>query len=171
MVLLHNGYVDVNKDVNSDVKNVDVNGKVNPILTDETSESDGDTYHSTGEELCLEEGQEITTRIKNLNTFKNYLKYWRAPLNAIDNILELTVEIMELAENNMLYPDNPNTKTEKVVRLSKKMIDLDVTPFYGELIGFHLKGDCSRMARLMNNALVYYSNFFGGDLSIKIIMD
>ena len=119
-------------------------------------------------DLCLEEGQEIVTRIKNLNTFKTYLNYWTAPLNAIDNLLKLTVDIMELAENNLLYPDNPNAKTERVVELSKKLIDLDITPFYGEFIGFHLKGDCSKMGRLLNIALAYYSNFFGGSLREKI---
>ena len=60
-------------------------------------------------ELCLEEGQEIITRIKNLNTFKKYLEYWTAPLNAIDNIFtrysqnHLIVIWFSFGKNDFLY--------------------------------------------------------------------
>eukprot|EP00090_Calanus_glacialis_P017065 TRINITY_DN26667_c0_g1_i1.p1 TRINITY_DN26667_c0_g1~~TRINITY_DN26667_c0_g1_i1.p1 ORF type:complete len:514 (-),score=74.73 TRINITY_DN26667_c0_g1_i1:202-1596(-) len=79
----------------------------------------------------------------------------------------MAVEIMELGSNGMLYPDKPDCKNEKVAELSKRLLNLDVTPFYGELMGFHLNGDCSQMGRILNIAMASYSDFYGGTMIKK----
>ena len=116
---------------------------------------------------CVKTGQQIVSKVSNVKLVKEYLKAWISPLNVISKLLELAVEIMELASDDMLYPDKPNCQSPKVVELSKKLIDLDVTPFYGELLGFHLKGDCSQMGRVLNVALASMSDFFEGTMINK----
>jgi len=118
---------------------------------------------------CAKKGEKIVSDMSNANHVKEYLKAWTSPLNTIDQLLEIAVEIMLLARDGMLYPDNPDCQTEKVKELNRKLLNLDVTSFYGELLGFHLKGDCSTMGRLMNIGMAYYADFFGGTLIEKAL--
>ena len=109
---------------------------------------------------CVEKGQRIVSKVANINLVREYLKTWTNTLHSMNELVEIAVEIMEESSNDMLYPNEPNCQKPKMVELSKRLLDLDVTPFYGDLLGFHLKGDCSHMGRVLHIAMAYYSDFF-----------
>jgi hormone-sensitive lipase len=116
---------------------------------------------------CVKNGQQIVSKVSKIKQVKEYLKSWNSTLKAIKDLLEMGVEIMELGKNGMLYPDKPDCQNEKVADLSKRLLNLDVTPFYGDLTGFHLIGDCSQMARILNIAMASYSDLYGGTMIKK----
>ena len=76
---------------------------------------------------------------------------------------------------NCLFPANADCKSEKIVELSKKIMEVDATPFYGDIqskkklnrvsyfflfLGdiqsFHLKGDCRMFTKFLHYAIIFY---------------
>jgi len=66
-------------------------------------------------------------------------------------------------------PINQTVNHQKWWNSQKKLLDLDVTPFYGELLAFHLKVDCSQMGRILSIALASMSDFIGGTMTDKVM--
>ena len=110
---------------------------------------------------CVETGDKIVFKVSNINLVKEYLKTWTKALGIMKDILEMTMDIMELSYNDQLFPEKPNCQTTNVMKLSERLMNLDVSPFYGDLSAFHLKGDCSQLGRLLTIAMAAYSDFFG----------
>ena len=91
---------------------------------------------------------------------------WISVLERMIDVLELAVELKSF--NDKLYPDKPNSSSSDVVQLSKKALDLDLTPFYGSALGFHLRGDSRRMMHPLAISMASYSDIYGGSIFGKI---
>ena len=61
---------------------------------------------------------------------------WTKILNWIKNVSKTALEIMDLDSKGMLYPDKPNWKSYWTFWFKEK---IDVTPFFEEVLGFHLR--------------------------------
>ena len=95
---------------------------------------------------CIELYETIKHQISTLgyvgSDVREDLLTWSSVVERLINILELAVEIK--SSTDQLYPDKPDCQSAQVYRLSQKE-DMDVTPFYGSALGFHLGGDSRRM--------------------------
>ena len=97
---------------------------------------------------------------------KDDIKTWILVLERMIDVLELAVEIKSF--NDKLYPDKPDSAAAEVIQLSKKAMDLDLTPFYGSALGFHLRGDSRRMMHPLAISMASYSDIYGGSIFGKI---
>ena len=96
------------------------------------------------------------------NELKEDVGTWISVLERMIDILELTVELKSF--NDKLYPDCPNSRAKEVTDLSAKAINLDLTPFYGSALGFHLRGDSRRMMHPLAISMASYSDVYGGSI-------
>ena len=110
--------------------------------------------------LCVARGQETVSSVSNVNHVKTYLYTWTAALDAMDKLVKVSLEIMQL-DTEKLFPDLPNSKASKVQEISEKLLHFDNTAFYGELVGFHLKGDIQRILKPLLIAMAFFSEFVG----------
>ena len=100
------------------------------------------------------------------NELKEDVSTWISVLERMIDILNLTVELKSF--NEKLYPDSPNSRAQAVQDLSAKAINLDLTPFYGSALGFHLRGDSRRMMHPLAISMASYSDVYGGSIFGKI---
>lgn len=89
------------------------------------------------------------------------------------SVIERLIEILKVAEeiksvNTHLYPEQPNSQSAFVVETSMKALEMDLTPFYGNALGFHLRGDSRRMMHPLAISMASYSDIYGGSLLGKI---
>ena len=119
---------------------------------------------------CIEVYETIKHQVSTLgyvgSEVREDLLTWSAVLERIIDILELAVEIKE--SNPQLYPDKPDCQSAHVNRLTQKVKDMDVTPFYGSALGFHLRGDSRRMMHPLAISMASYSDIYGGSIFGKI---
>ena len=85
------------------------------------------------------------------------------------SVIERLIEILKVAEeiksvNTHLYPEQPNSQSAFVVETSMKALEMDLTPFYGNALGFHLRGDSRRMMHPLAISMASYSDIYGGRL-------
>ena len=64
--------------------------------------------------------------------------------------------ITSLEPSANLFPARPDCTREQVQSLSRQMLDMDVSPFYGEIQAFHLTGDCGTFTRMLHNLMIFY---------------
>ena len=119
---------------------------------------------------CIELYETIKHQISTLgyvgSDVREDLLTWSSVVERLINILELAVEIK--SSTDQLYPDKPDCQSAQVYRLSQKVKDMDVTPFYGSALGFHLRGDSRRMMHPLAISMASYSDIYGGSIFGKI---
>ena len=91
---------------------------------------------------------------------------WSAVLKRMINILELALELKE--SNDQLYPDNPDAQSAYAFRLTQRVKNMDVTPFYGSALGFHFRGDSRRIMLPLAISMASYSDIYGGNILGKM---
>ena len=94
------------------------------------------------------------------------IKTWLNVTERLIDILGLVSQIR--ANNSQLYPDFPDSQSQEVAELSSKALKLDLTPFYGSALGFHLRGDSRRMMHPLAISMASYSDIYGGSIFGKI---
>ena len=81
-------------------------------------------------------------------------------------VIERLIEILQVAQeiksvNSDLYPEYPDSQSAFVVETSKKALQMDLTPFYGNALAFHLRGDSRKMMHPMAIFMASYSDIYG----------
>ena len=71
------------------------------------------------------------------------IRTWVTVLERLLDVLDVAVEIT--GSQDSLFPESPNCKSPEIMKLTKKMEDIDITPFYGSALGFQFRGDSRRM--------------------------
>ena len=94
------------------------------------------------------------------------IRTWLEVTERLIDILSLVAQIR--ANNSQLYPDFPDSQSQEVAELSSKALKLDLTPFYGSALGFHLRGDSRRMMHPLAISMASYSDIYGGSIFGKI---
>ena len=87
------------------------------------------------------------------------------------SVVERLIEILQVAEeikrvNSDLYPEHPDSQSAFVVETSKKALQMDLTPFYGSALAFHLRGDSRKMMHPMAISMASYSDIYGKNVLI-----
>ena len=82
------------------------------------------------------------------------------------SVIERLIEILQVAQeikshNSELYPKYPDSQSDFVVETSKKALQMDLTPFYGNALAFHLRGDSRKMMHPMAIFMASYSDIYG----------
>ena len=65
-----------------------------------------------------------------------------------------------LEPSSNLFPAKPDCTKDQIQALSRQMLSLDVTPFYGEIQAFHLSGDCGYFTRMLHNLMIFYCDHY-----------
>ena len=94
------------------------------------------------------------------------LHTWSTVLEKIIEIMELAVEIKD--SHDKLYPDKLDYQAAHVLRMTQKVKNMDVTPFYGSALGFHMQGDSRGMMHDLAICMASYSDIYGGNILGKI---
>ena len=94
------------------------------------------------------------------------LATWILVIERLIEILHVALEIKSV--NSDLYPKSPDSQSAFVVETSKKALQMDLTPFYGSALAFHLRGDSRKMMHPMAISMVSYSDIYGGSFFGKI---
>ena len=81
---------------------------------------------------------------------------WLEVTGRMIEILELVVHVKS-ANPERLYPERPDSKSEEVLVLSNKALSIDLAPFYGSALAFHLRGDSRRMMHPLAISMASYS--------------
>jgi len=97
---------------------------------------------------------------------KQDLNTWMKVAERMNDLMMIAAEMMETSDR--LYPEKPNCLEPKVAEMSQKVLHLDVTPFYGSALGFHLRGDSRRMMLPLAISMASYSDIYGGSIFGKI---
>jgi len=110
---------------------------------------------------------------QDLSTFGCVSSKVRGDLHTLSSVLERLIEIVELAveikdSHDQLYPDEPDCQAAHVRRLTQKVKDMDVTPFYGSALGFHMRGDSRGMMHDLAICMASYSDIYGGSILGRI---
>ena len=89
------------------------------------------------------------------------------------SVIQRLIDILQVAEeiktaSNELYPEKPDSQSTFVMETSVKALQMDLTPFYGSALGFHLRGDSRRMMHPLAISSASYSDIYGGSLFGKI---
>merc|ERR1711874_882724 len=97
----------------------------------------------------------------------------REDLDTWVSVIERLIEILQVAQeiksvNSDLYPEHPDSQSAFVVETSKKALQMDLTPFYGNALAFHLRGDSRKMMHPLAIFMASYSDIYGGSLFGKI---
>ena len=86
-------------------------------------------------------------RVERVPTVRAAVKRWTAALASLASLLQLAIDISQLSPPGALFPSNERvffcdeTHTRAIQR---RQLAVDSAPFYGELAGFQLAGDCAR---------------------------
>ena len=92
---------------------------------------------------CFQEGHEIVSRIKDIRTLKRYLKHWIHVLLGLLSLLKISRTMIVPSYNERHFPDipeSPDVTSKEIRKLIEKLLQLDTTPFYGDLSSCHLMG-------------------------------
>ena len=73
----------------------------------------------------------------------------------LENI-SLFTGMTSLEPSANLFPAKPDCTKEQIQALSRQMLSLDVSPFYGEIQAFHLAGDCGYFTRMLHSLMIFY---------------
>jgi len=110
----------------------------------------------------------------DLSIFGRLSRKVRGDLKTLSTVLERIIEVLELAveikdsSHDQLYPDKPDCQAADVTRWTQKVKNLDVTPFYGSALGFHMRGDIRGMMHDLAICMASYSDIYGGGILRKI---
>ena len=94
------------------------------------------------------------------------LATWVSVIERLTEILQVAQEIKNV--NSDLYPEYPDSQSAFVLETSKKALQMDLTPFYGSALAFHLRGDSRKMMHPLAISMASYSDIYGGSLFGKI---
>ena len=72
------------------------------------------------------------------------------------DILNIGAGIRDLNTEHTLFPHLPDSSEAKVMEISRRIINLDVSPFYGEIQSFYLKEDINIFTAVLHKAMVFY---------------
>ena len=86
------------------------------------------------------------------------IRTWVTVLERLLDVLDVAVEIT--GSQDSLFPESPNCKSPEIMKLTKKMEDIDITPFYGSALGFQFRGDSRRMMYPLAVSMASYSDIF-----------
>ena len=105
---------------------------------------------------------DIHTRKRILTTsVEKGLRVRLACLEKLVLINDFLLEIESLEDSNELFPISPDVREEKAEELSIKIAMSDFSCFYGSLCGFHIGGDCRRLARPLVTACASFGDVMG----------
>ena len=105
---------------------------------------------------ATQRGQSIVAGVGNLNTVKLFLSAWTERFSRMTDILEIAAAIRDLNTQHSLFPQLPDSSHSKVMEISRRIINLDVSPFYGEIQSFYLKEDINTFTSVVHKAMVFY---------------
>ena len=105
---------------------------------------------------ATERGQSIVAGVANLNTVKHFLSTWTERFSRMTDILEIAGGIRDLNTEHSLFPQLPDSSDSKVMDISRRIINLDVSPFYGEIQSFYLQEDINSFTSVLHKAMVFY---------------
>ena len=105
---------------------------------------------------ATQRGQSIVAGVGNLNTVKLFLSAWTERFSRMTDILDIAAGIRDLNTHHSLFPQLPNSSQSKVMEISRRIINLDVSPFYGEIQSFYLKEDINIFTSVLHKAMVFY---------------
>ena len=105
---------------------------------------------------ATERGQDIVRGVGNLNTVKLFLSAWTERFSRMTDILDIAAGIRELNTQQSLFPQLPDSSDSKVMEISRRIINLDVSPFYGEIQSFYLQEDINIFTSVLHKAMVFY---------------
>ena len=74
-------------------------------------------------------------------------------------ILTFSSDIRKLNTGWSLFPDNPDSTSAEAMEISRRVINLDPSPFYGEIQSFHLKGDIKIFTAMLHKAMLFYYGY------------
>lgn len=97
---------------------------------------------------------------------KEDLQTWIKVSERMTSITDMAVEMMD--QYDTLYPDKPDCQEPEIFKISQKVLNMDVTPFYGSALAFHLRGDSRRMMLPLAISMASYSDIYGGSFFGKI---
>ena len=106
--------------------------------------------------VATERGQAILRQVGNLNTVKLYLSAWIERFSRMTDILNIAAGIRDLNTGQTLFPQLPDSSDSKVMDISRRIINLDVAPFYGEIQSFYLKEDIKIFTSVMHKAMIFF---------------
>ena len=69
----------------------------------------------------------------------------------------------------VLFPAKPDCRSEEIMEISQKIINIDVSCFYGELQSFHLRGDCAFFTRCLHSFMLFYCDNLELNLTVRKI--
>ena len=105
---------------------------------------------------ATERGQEILAQVGNLNTVKHFVSSWTERFSRMTDILNIAAGIGDLNTEHTLFPQLPDSSDSKVMDISRRIINLDVSPFYGEIQSFYLKEDIKIFTAAMHKAMIFF---------------
>jgi len=107
-------------------------------------------------EIATSKAGEIVRKVANVNEVNKYVSFWTKAFDSLNQIMEMASDLVLFNPENCLFPANADCKSEKIVELSKKIMEVDATPFYGDIQSFHLKGDCRMFTKFLHYAIIFY---------------
>ena len=105
---------------------------------------------------ATERGQSVVAGVANLKTVKHFLSAWSERFSRMTDILDIAAGIRDLNTDQTLFPQLPDSSHSKVMEISRRIITLDVSPFYGEIQSFYLKEDINIFTSVLHKAMVFY---------------
>ena len=75
----------------------------------------------------------------------------------------VSLDLHKLSPAGSLFPKLPDSSTSNMLEISRRIINLDVSPFYGEIQSFHLNGDIKIFTGMLHKAMVFYYFYYSYD--------
>ena len=110
----------------------------------------------------------ILVKVSNVSTVNKFLGFWTKTFETMAKILNMALDIYALNNGTTLFPAKPDCKSEEILKISRDLIDVDISSFYGDIQAFHLDGDCGHFTKLLHKLLIFYQEKTEFNLKVRI---
>ena len=140
----------------------DIDNKVDRIVYSLRNEHNGYRSLLTVTDKLVDlaniKAKNILMKVSNVSTVNKFLSFWTKTFQTMAKILTMALEIYALNNGTTLFPAKPDCKSEEILKISKDLIDVDISSFYGDIQAFHLDGDCGHFTKLLHKLLIFYED-------------
>jgi len=107
-------------------------------------------------DISIIKARNIISKVANVSTVNKFLTFWTKSFSTMTTILETALQVFNINPQGVLFPAKPDCRSEEIMEISQKIINIDVSCFYGELQSFHLRGDCAFFTRCLHSFMLFY---------------
>ena len=140
-------------------------------------------------DISIIKARNIISKVANVSTVNKFLTFWTKSFSTMTTILETALQVFNInpqvtllimlqeserktkknSVQGVLFPAKPDCRSEEIMEISKKIINIDVSCFYGELQSFHLRGDCAFFTRCLHSLMLFYCDNLELNLTVRKI--